>query len=453
MKNTIHKGWLSLEASLAILFILVVLTYGIQGYNQYVQKLEWKNITDKTSIISDAAQRYIADNYADLLAKSSTTTPALLSVADLINAGYLHQGYSSTNSYGQEYIIYVQRNAKKTDMLNGFILTRGGNPLSYEGMRTVSASVISGMGGYVLGNQAVGAYQGWTFPLSTLGLSLPDGHLAVDLTDGVLNTTSDESDRLYRYKVNARPELNRMSTAIDMGGNSVNNADQVNGNTGTFQNNVTSSGGDFVTAGSHGWINTAHQGGFYMDDDTWVKSLNGKGILTTGPVQGETVRANSRLSGGEYLQLDGVAVAGAACTGRILGLDSSGALVTCQAGKWQGLSGGTFSRIGSEQLTITSPGSYKNILVTVSSLFNGQDGSHTAYADFTLTVNGSPVGTLRNQVVVSKGGSSGHKWLYQSHAITQQMFTVPVSNGSQIAVTRGASYLYVSGDIRIDLTD
>lgn len=42
-------------------------------------------------------------------------------------------------------------------------------------------------------------------------------------------------------------------------------------------------------------MNVAHGGGFYQDDIDWVKSLNGKGILTTGQVRGGTIVSEGRL--------------------------------------------------------------------------------------------------------------------------------------------------------------
>ncbi|MEW1125405.1 shufflon system plasmid conjugative transfer pilus tip adhesin PilV, partial [Escherichia coli] len=170
-------------------------------------------------------------------------------------------------------------------------------------------------------------------------------------------------DRLYRFQVNGRPDLNKMHTAIDMGSNNLNNVGAVNAQTGNFSGNVNGVNGTFsgqvkgnsgnfdvnVTAGgdirsnngwlitrnSKGWLNETHGGGFYMSDGSWVRSVNNKGIYTGGQVKGGTVRADGRLYTGEYLQLERTAVAGASCSPNgLVGRDNTGAILSCQSGTW-----------------------------------------------------------------------------------------------------------------------
>ena len=40
-----------------------------------------------------------------------------------------------------------------------------------------------------------------------------------------------------------------------------------------------------------GWYHEVHGGGWFMDDNTWIKAYNGKGILSHGTVQGNRVEA------------------------------------------------------------------------------------------------------------------------------------------------------------------
>lgn len=335
MNNTINKGWISLEMSLGLILIMLALAGAATLTNQYLDNQEWNAIAQKSTVISDAARRYIADNYASLLAGAPPTGHTLaVTVTTLINGGYLRPGYNDTNTYGQQYEAVVMKNSKQPARLDSYVITRQGKPLNDKGRRAVAAR-INGMGGYTQNNQAVGAFSGWQRPLSQLGLTLPDGHIVVDLTNSVLNTASDESDRLYRYRVNTRPDLNKMHTDIDMGGNSVTDGNNIAAQTGSFEKNVTSNSGAFVTRNNQGWINQTHQGGFYMDDNAWVKSLNGKGISTTGQLKGGTVHADGRLSGGEYLQLGGLGIPGAACPQEgLIGHDQNSGLVTCHARIW-----------------------------------------------------------------------------------------------------------------------
>lgn len=330
----INKGWLSLEMSGAILIIMLAIIASEQLMSQYLDNQEWAAIAQKSTVISDAAQRYIADNYSTLTTQAAPGKALPIPVSTLISTGYLRAGYVDTNTYGQQYEAVVVKNSKQPDQLDSYVVTQKGRPLNEKGMRAV-ASGITGMGGYTKNGQAVGAFSGWTQPLSQLGLSIPDGHIVVDLTNGVLNTANDESDRLYRYKVDTRPELNQMHTDIDMAGNSVSNGNDIAAQTGSFEKDISSHSGSLVTHNNNGWTNQTHNGGFYMDDDDWVKSLNGKGISTTGQLKGGTVRADDRLSGGEFLQLDGIAVAGTSCdTNGLIGHESNGVLITCQNRVW-----------------------------------------------------------------------------------------------------------------------
>ncbi len=132
-----------------------------------------------------------------------------------------------------------------------------------------------------------------------------------------------------------------MHTHIDMGGNNINNTNAVNAKEGVFSKTVTangdikSQGGWLVTQDNKGWMNTKHGGGFYMSDDDWIRAVNNKGIYTSGQIKGGTVRADGRLSTGDFLQLDKVVVEGSSCpTNGLVSRDAKGAVLSCQIGRW-----------------------------------------------------------------------------------------------------------------------
>lgn len=459
MKKTIHRGVISIEVMVVLFIVMLAIIIGLPRYNQYMQELEWHTDARQLTAVAAASKSYIRDNRDTLINKVSGGTPVQLTGAQLLSAGYLPEGFSLKNSAAQTYLLGIARNPKSIQKLVAFVLTQGGTDIAFRGQRYISQAV-EGAGGYIhTAGIAEGAWGSWKMTLSAYGLSGTAGRLAVYLSSEVLGTDTAESDRLYRYAVNGRPDLNRMHTAIDMNANDINNGGTLNGKKGVFSDTLTagsdikSTGGWLVTSNSKGWMNDTHGGGFYMSDNDWIRSVNNKGIYTAGQIKGGTVRSDGRLSAGEYLELDGVATAGNACSGRLVGLDRTNNLLTCQNQRWQSLSGGTYSRTATGSLAMSAPGAYKNVLVTVSSLFNGKDGSHTAYANFIVKLNGKQIGTVSNQVVVHKGGSKGHSWIYQSYAVAQRMFTVPVSTGNQLVVTLASSNFHVSSDIRVDLTD
>ncbi|MCK8572622.1 hypothetical protein [Yersinia ruckeri] len=107
---------------------------------------------------------------------------------------------------------------------------------------------------------------------------------------------------------------------------------------------------------------------------------------------------------------------------------------------------------GVNNLDIVSNGSYKVLLVTVSSLFNAGDGSHTGSASFNVYVDGGLVGIVKTSVRVDKGGSSGHYWGYQNFGIAQKQIAVNVKSNSRVTVMLVGSSYHNTSDVRIDLT-
>uniref|UniRef100_UPI000D0999C3 shufflon system plasmid conjugative transfer pilus tip adhesin PilV n=1 Tax=Escherichia coli TaxID=562 RepID=UPI000D0999C3 len=187
------------------------------------------------------------------------------------------------------------------------------------------------------------AFGAWTDKPGDYGLTCSAGHIAVVMTGDDLQ----ESDRLYRFQVPGRSELNQMHTAINMGGNDINNAGNLNGQKATVKGDITSEDGWLITRNNKGWMNTTHGGGFTMTDSQWIRAVNNKGITTEGElkggkVSGGTVRSEGRLSTGEYLQLDKTATAGTSCSpDGLVGRDSKGAILSCQSGSWIRVSGST----------------------------------------------------------------------------------------------------------------
>lgn len=327
-----------LEVLAALMIVMLASVYAADRYHAYLEEQSWQVAAAQATAFNNAAKSYIADNTDTILNGSLPfkVTPSLLS-----QNGYLDKGFS-LSSYGQSYVTSIVKNSKLTSKLQALTCSTGGERISFKGLRSVAAQ-IQGMGGYVDDSgTATGAYGGWTSNPADFGISCENGHLAIALSSEVLGTAMQESDRLYRYEVNAKPDLNRMHTAIDMNANDINNGGTLNAKKGVLSDtliaasDIKSTGGWLVTSNSKGWMNDTHGGGFYMSDDDWIRSVNNKGIYTAGQISGGTIRADGRLSTGEYLQIDGVAIANTSCSPNgLLGRDSSGAILSCQSGVWK----------------------------------------------------------------------------------------------------------------------
>ncbi|BBI93043.1 shufflon system plasmid conjugative transfer pilus tip adhesin PilV [Serratia symbiotica] len=342
-KPEVHGGFVSLEIMGALVVVALAALFGAEKYSDYLDEQGWVVAARHASQFNEASKQYIADHRDELL---NQPLPKRITPAMLIKTGYLQRGFAEKNGFGQQYVTGVVKNsAKGQPALQALTCSVQGDTLPEKGMRRIAAQ-INGMGGYVdEKNIATGAYGGWKSQPRDFGLDCRHGHIAIALSSEILGSVLQESDRLYRFQVKHKPELNRMHTAIDMGGHNLNNANTVNAKKGHYSEeinaggNIKTQGGWLITQHGKGWLNEAHGGGFYMNDNDWIRSVNNKGIYTGGQLKGGTVRADGRLSVGEFLQLDGTAQPGWGCSPNgLVGRTPEGALLSCQNGQWRAIS-------------------------------------------------------------------------------------------------------------------
>ncbi|EFP6579684.1 shufflon system plasmid conjugative transfer pilus tip adhesin PilV [Salmonella enterica] len=342
----------------------------------------YSNAAQHAKRVSDAAEKYISDNSAVVASGATPTVPYVFDAQTLINNGYLPPGFSVKNTFSQDYQIRVlEPTANKFQTL---VVTINGQTISDSAARKI-ATRIGADGGYVDNGVAKGALGSWNQNLSSFAVSPGNGHIAI--AQFYKNSVSS-NDYLYRKSVPGHPELNTMSTTLNMGSNDITSAKAVGASTvsttgaiqaggnitsnGTIQGaavnstgNMTATGtvtaqttntagetytgGWFRTRGDTGWYSEKWAGGFYMSDSSWVRSYNNKGIYTGGQVQAGTVQSNGRMTANEFLQINGVATAGWGCPSNgLIGRDASGGILSCQSGVWKNASsfswrvGGTF---------------------------------------------------------------------------------------------------------------
>ncbi|HBA8745068.1 TPA: shufflon system plasmid conjugative transfer pilus tip adhesin PilV [Escherichia coli] len=316
------KGFVLLE----ILAGLIVI--GIATPMIYSEIEDWMNeqLYQSTARHADeyniALRNYIADKGTSLSSGKITTT-------ELIQKGYLNKGFS-LSPFGQSYITGIRKN-NLTGRLEILTCTSGGQNIKEEGLRRI-ASQIKGLGGFMIQNNAVtGVFGSWSDQATNYQITCNKGHIAMLMAGKDL----EESDRLYRYSVPGRPDLNRMHTNIDMNNNNITNINDANGKTAKFSGDIT----------SNRWLHP-NGGGFTMTDSQWIRAVNNKGITTDGEIKGGkvsggTIRSDGRLSTGEYLQLEKTATAGTSCSpDGLVGRDSKGAILSCQSGTWKKIGAG-----------------------------------------------------------------------------------------------------------------
>ncbi|MDS0562969.1 shufflon system plasmid conjugative transfer pilus tip adhesin PilV [Escherichia coli] len=331
MQKDDDKGFVLFEILAGLIVIGIATPMIYSEIENWLNEQLYQSAAYHADAYNTAARNYIADNNARL---HSGSLPANFTADDLIRQGYLKQGFNHS-PFGQSYITGIRRN-QTTGRLEALTCSTGGQTIKEEGLRSV-AGQLPGLGGFISKNgTATGAFGAWTDKPGDYGLTCSTGHIAVVMSGDDLQ----ESDRLYRFQVAGRPELNQMHTAINMGGNNINNTGNINGQSATLKGDITSEDGWLITRNNKGWMNITHGGGFTMTDSQWIRAVNGKGITTTGEIKGGkvsggTVRSDGRLSTGEYLQLDKTATAGTKCApDGLVGRTSTGAILSCQSGSW-----------------------------------------------------------------------------------------------------------------------
>ncbi|MGA4650399.1 shufflon system plasmid conjugative transfer pilus tip adhesin PilV, partial [Citrobacter portucalensis] len=301
--------------------------------------------------VQQAANLYIKDNHDTIVATATATNPVIFGVPELINGGYLPAGFSPQNGFSATYQTRVFE--PTTNKLNSMTYLNGGVKLSKSLARKIAIG-IGADGGIIDNGVAQGALGSWTMNLSSFGGYNPgEGSVVIA---GFYENGIKISDYLYRKAVPGHPELNTMSTSLNMGGNNISNAATVtttnlNATTATATNvNATNAnaqttrtagetytGGWFRTTGDTGWYSEKWGGGFHMTDNDWIRAYNNKSIYTGGQVQAGTIQSNGRMTTNEFVQINGVATAGWACSPNgLVGRDASGGILSCQSGVWTG---------------------------------------------------------------------------------------------------------------------
>ncbi|EFN6029736.1 shufflon system plasmid conjugative transfer pilus tip adhesin PilV [Escherichia coli] len=253
---------------------MLLIAWGAGIWQDYIQTKGWQTEARLVSNWTSAARSYIGKNYTTLQGSSTTTTPAVITTTMLKNTGFLSSGFTETNSEGQRLQAYVVRNAQNPELLQAMVVSSGGTPYPVKALIQMAKDITTGLGGYIQdGKTATGALRSWSVALSNYGAKSGNGHIAVLLSTDELSGAAEDTDRLYRFQVNGRPDLNKMHTAIDMGSNNLNNVGAVNAQTGNFSGNVNGVNGTFsgqVKGNSGNFDVNVTAGGDIRSNNGWL---------------------------------------------------------------------------------------------------------------------------------------------------------------------------------------
>jgi len=366
----LQRGFTAIEMIVVMIVSIAALALGGQWMGNYSDNMLNQSAAEHAKTVSDAATRYIKDNYSAVTAVADATTPASITVAMLKSTNYLPASFTANSPYGQSYSILALEPV--ANQLQTLIVTTGGDTIGELNIRRM-AQLIGAKGGYISSSAtttATGSYGGWTMPLASYGVSPGAGHIAVALffQDGSL-----VSDYVYRNAVAGHPELNTMNTPLIMSA-----VNTLNGACTTLGAISRDAGGKVLSCDGSNWKS---QGSAYWEDPVatfaTLPACNAASAWQTRVVQTPTTGSGARaytcngagtwqalaidnsgnltipnnltvaqnaslntLSG--RLQLDGTTVVteGAACPGGAadngrVARDTNGLILSCQSGTWK----------------------------------------------------------------------------------------------------------------------
>ena len=344
---------------------------------------------DKLSSLSDAT-----GTGSDAGPRTCTTTGCEITFQTLINEGLLPSTYSGLNAQKSSYKIMLKRSGTAPNyVINGLITTTtswsDGVKVRYDllGKAMQAAGVDSGM--TQTATTASGYNGGWTenssdYPaINNTGLltyrvgydsSMYSVYLRRDGTlpmTGNLNMGGQDINNVSNITASGTTiaSILQSTSATDVGGNlSVAGISMLKGAV-SADNNLTVSGittlKSTAIVGSTLTVGGALNAGSILTvagESTLTGAVTAKGIITasgnittSGQLKGATVASTGRMITGEYLQMNGMATVNAACSPNGLqGRDSSGLLVSCVNGKWQGTGGGFWKAPPPQTIECTS---------------------------------------------------------------------------------------------------
>ena len=224
-----------LAALLAVIVVASIAPMAVRNLSQGMESVRAHAVASQGYQISEAADAYTKANYSAILTATGGVGGAVtLPLSALISTGYLPASFNASDVYGQTWqVSFYQPAANDIDVL---LNTTGGIAARQVTLPQIAAQMgerggfqpAAGAGPYSSdAGDAVGSYGGWLVPVSAFGLAAQPGSPTALL---YYNSGTLSSTYLYRVAVPGNPQVNTMQTALNMGANDLNNAQDVNVN-------------------------------------------------------------------------------------------------------------------------------------------------------------------------------------------------------------------------------
>lgn len=398
-RSGVRAAMTLLETTIVMIIAVASLAAGAGYYADYLNNMANAVAAKQLKDVSMAFSKYLQDNYATVLSTVPAVNGGSAKVAvGLLMPDYLSSKFALTNPYGQSYILAVRLpDATKTNM-EAIVYTTGGQQIDAKNALSIAQYVGAG-GGFTLKggdpNTVQSTFNGYTLSLTDYNANLGTGGYLVSVL--FMNETGKiVQDYLYRNTIPGRPELNRMTTALDMGANNLTNAGNITSPTGSIAapggevagsrltstttiaagSNITAAGiiegaalvsdttitatGNITTGGTVSAATLWTSGNVQASSVTATGTITSGGNMTAGGVvQGSLVNSTGEITStggvtananikskslveGNQLKSDstlimavGQAVVGSGCVTGTIALDATGLMLSCVNGLWK----------------------------------------------------------------------------------------------------------------------
>jgi hypothetical protein len=423
-----------MSAILGVMFASLVGLLMIPAYMHFetvaIDNAKAATTAQQMQQVSQAAQAYIQANYSAVEANSTASNPATITVSMLQNTGYLPNAFSAANPFGQMWQVQVLQ--PTPGQLQALVLTQGGTQIGQVQAPMIAAQA-GAQGGFVPYNGqygtlndtvAQGAYSGWQVSMS--GYTDPGpGHLAALLA---FNNGNLENNYLYRVAVPGQPQLNTMQTNLNMGTNSVNNANEVNAQSETLASGEPNGQPGSLQIGSNYYYGDGTNAAVRTPGSFYIQNQNGSGAAQIAEVS--NVWGSGELQGGYINSTGDVNAQYNSTATNAFAMDD---------GAWWANSGGNSSQSGSIWASgnINTPGFYADN--------NGYSGTNDTFTANSRIILGTAFGNANvgwgcgpnGEIAANANGSGqilscqGGSWQAMGGGglgITQLVYQSPVFN-------------------------
>ncbi|MBE0469825.1 MAG: shufflon system plasmid conjugative transfer pilus tip adhesin PilV, partial [Methyloprofundus sp.] len=234
-----QQGFTLIEL-VAVLFIMSIISVTVYQFQK--NDFEERKVAiaaGHLQSVSKAANAYIRDNYSAIMSLATDSQPVIIRVSDLISTNYLQAGYSSVNGYQQATCALVLQ--PSPGQLTGLVVTQGGQELNDFLLSNLVSRIGASAGGIYTDTPGaiIGSRGSWAISHANYGNNT---HLGEDCAGNTQPVTMEPGRAhvalwfenndltagfLYREEIPGRPELNRMSTHLDMAGHDLTGASTV----------------------------------------------------------------------------------------------------------------------------------------------------------------------------------------------------------------------------------